>query len=545
MKWYLGGVLQLPANKLQKGTYTAKSFQDGCFSLNGKDVVVDIIDVPTPDQPVQKLCANNQNALTLANVYPNASNYYFYDPNTLLIVPATKTIAKNDQFIVKQSLNGCLSEGITITINILDGPKLSTSPYNLTPALCEKDKPNFDDVEAKYNNLPSTSGTIYWYQAKNSSIDNFMDKNTSIGSGSYWIAVKDLDGCFSAKQEVKLIVDPGTKPTLKPIELCSTSDYKVVDLNVSNISNPAGIITWYYAKGGTNVAENTISVSKDPIVQYWASYKKETGECEGEMVKLDLTWIKFSQNLVLDDSNQKFCKTESKTIGDLNLLPYNSNQVGWFQDETSVDALPNTATLYDETYYAAEYKITSDGKYCVNNLRTPVDVTFYSTKMYPSVKEAVCTKQNGSIEFLNAPADYTFNWYEMTDVTKLDFTGSKYTKPLEKQTFKIVISDAKFCKDSVTISMPQCTDSPIPQVLTPDGDNKNDKWVINYASKYKNVQVRIYNRWGNEVYASAIPYTDDWDGKYKDNYLPTGTYYYVIDKGNEEAVETGFIEFVK
>ena len=165
--------------------------------------------------------------------------------------------------------------------------------------------------------------------------------------------------------------------------------------------------------------------------------------------------------------------------------------------------------------------------------------------MYPSVKEAVCTKQNGSIEFLNAPADYTFNWYEMTDVTKLDFTGSKYTKPLEKQTFKIVISDAKFCKDSVTISMPQCTDSPIPQVLTPDGDNKNDKWVINYASKYKNVQVRIYNRWGNEVYASAIPYTDDWDGKYKDNYLPTGTYYYVIDKGNGEAVETGFIEFVK
>ncbi len=544
IRWYLGTTLQLPANNLQKGTYYVESYQDGCSSLNKKTVEVDVIDVPTPDQPTGKLCANNQASLTLADVYKGVSNYYFYDLLNASVLPS-KIIANGDKYIVKQSLNGCLSQGITITISILNGPSLSSNPYTLTPSLCEVDKPTFDIVEAKYSSLPTSGGTIYWYQAQASSLTNSLDKSTQIASGSYWIAVKDVDGCYSKKQEVKLTVDPGIKPTLKPIELCSTSEYKVVDLNVANISNPAGILTWYYAKGGNNVAENNLAVSKDPIVQYWASYKKTASECEGEMVKLDLTWIQFNQDLNLDEKNQKFCKTGSKTVADLNLLPYTSTQVAWFENETAIDALPGSTTLYDETYYAAEYKITTDGKYCVNSQRFPVNVDFYSTKMYPSVKESVCTKQNGSIEFINPPADYVFNWYEVSNISTLDFTGSKYTKPLEKQSFKIVISDSKACKDSITVSMPQCTDSPIPQVLSPNGDNNNDKWVINYASKYKNVQVKIFNRWGNEVYESAIPYTDDWEGKYKNEYLPTGTYYYVIDKGNGEPVETGFIEFVK
>ena len=543
--WYLGSTVQLTTDKLQKGTYTVESVESGCTSLNKKTVVVDVIDVPIPNLSTDKLCANNQASLTLADVYKGVSNYYFYDILTSNILSGTKTIANGEQYVVKQSLNGCLSDGLTITIAISNGPSLSSNPYILTPSLCEVDKPTFDDVEAKYSTLPTSSGTLFWYVSATSTLSNSIDKNIQVATGSYWLAVKDASGCYSKKQEVKLTVDPGIKPTLKPIELCSTSEYKVVDLNVANISNPAGIITWYYANGGTNVADNSISVSKDPSVQYWASYKKSVGECEGEMVKLDLTWIKFNQNLILDETNQKFCKTVSKTISDLNLSPYSSAQVAWFDDETSIDVLPNTTPVYDKVYYAAEYKITSDSKYCINSNRAPIDVNFYSTKLYPTVKEGVCTKQNGSIEFINPPADYTFNWYELSDETKLDFTGAKYTKPLEKQSFKIVMNDAVGCKDSVTVSMPQCTDSPIPQIITPGDEKYNNKWVINYASKYKDVQVRIFNRWGNEVYSSPIPYSDDWEGKYNNEYLPTGTYYYVIDKGNGEPIETGFIELVK
>ena len=39
---------------------------------------------------------------------------------------------------------------------------------------------------------------------------------------------------------------------------------------------------------------------------------------------------------------------------------------------------------------------------------------------------------------------------------------------------------------------------------------------------------------------------DDWEGKNKDGeYIPSGTYFYMIDKGNGEPVISGFVEFVK
>jgi hypothetical protein len=54
------------------------------------------------------------------------------------------------------------------------------------------------------------------------------------------------------------------------------------------------------------------------------------------------------------------------------------------------------------------------------------------------------------------------------------------------------------------------------------------------------------------VYQSGIPYKDDWDGKPSKDVmsigtetLPTGTYYYVIDKGNGDPVEYGYLELVK
>jgi gliding motility-associated-like protein len=96
-----------------------------------------------------------------------------------------------------------------------------------------------------------------------------------------------------------------------------------------------------------------------------------------------------------------------------------------------------------------------------------------------------------------------------------------------------------------------CSTPEIPQIITPDGDGKNDTWKINYKSSYPRVKVQIYNRWGNLVYESQ-PYEDDWDGKPSvfqalgKNELPTGTYYYVIDKqGDGTDLESGFVELVK
>ena len=49
-------------------------------------------------------------------------------------------------------------------------------------------------------------------------------------------------------------------------------------------------------------------------------------------------------------------------------------------------------------------------------------------------------------------------------------------------------------------------------------------------------QLQIYNRYGNLVF-EALNYVNEWQGQDKNvNELPTGTYFYVIDRMEEDPV---------
>lgn len=76
----------------------------------------------------------------------------------------------------------------------------------------------------------------------------------------------------------------------------------------------------------------------------------------------------------------------------------------------------------------------------------------------------------------------------------------------------------------------------IPNVITPNGDGKNDNFVIIGSEAYDRIGLLIVNRWGNEVYRNDN-YKDNWSGEG----LNEGTYFYIITafKGNESRVFKG------
>lgn len=63
----------------------------------------------------------------------------------------------------------------------------------------------------------------------------------------------------------------------------------------------------------------------------------------------------------------------------------------------------------------------------------------------------------------------------------------------------------------------------IPNVITPNGDGKNDLFVIVGRENYDRIELTVINRWGNEVYRNA-DYKDEWNGAS----LNEGTYYPII-----------------
>jgi len=82
----------------------------------------------------------------------------------------------------------------------------------------------------------------------------------------------------------------------------------------------------------------------------------------------------------------------------------------------------------------------------------------------------------------------------------------------------------------------------IPNVITPNGDGKNDQFRIIDISRYPNSSLFIYNRWGNMVYQSKN-YRNEWDG----HGLNEGTYYYILKLKTPEGEKTykGWIELLR
>ncbi|MBN8672760.1 MAG: gliding motility-associated C-terminal domain-containing protein [Chitinophagales bacterium] len=80
--------------------------------------------------------------------------------------------------------------------------------------------------------------------------------------------------------------------------------------------------------------------------------------------------------------------------------------------------------------------------------------------------------------------------------------------------------------DDVTITVvPYCI-KPM-EAFTPNGDGINDRWLITNGNCLKSATAQVFNRYGAKVFESN-DYKNTWDGTYKGNPLPDGTYYYVI-----------------
>ncbi|MFK8010059.1 MAG: gliding motility-associated C-terminal domain-containing protein, partial [Saprospiraceae bacterium] len=71
-------------------------------------------------------------------------------------------------------------------------------------------------------------------------------------------------------------------------------------------------------------------------------------------------------------------------------------------------------------------------------------------------------------------------------------------------------------------------DFEITNVFSPNGDGKNETWVIRDILLHPENKLVVVNRWGNVLY-EADPYQNEWGGTNKDGKpLPEGTYYYIL-----------------
>lgn len=80
--------------------------------------------------------------------------------------------------------------------------------------------------------------------------------------------------------------------------------------------------------------------------------------------------------------------------------------------------------------------------------------------------------------------------------------------------------------------------------FSPNRDGINDLLVINCIENYPNNRLEIFDRYGNQVYR-ANKYDNTWDGSGQSGDLPKGTYYYILDLGDNSPISKGWIQIIR
>jgi gliding motility-associated-like protein len=85
----------------------------------------------------------------------------------------------------------------------------------------------------------------------------------------------------------------------------------------------------------------------------------------------------------------------------------------------------------------------------------------------------------------------------------------------------------------------------IPDAFSPNGDGINDAWNITEKESFPDIEVTIYNRWGQMVWKSERGYPVPWDGKSEGKMMPVDSYHYIIELHNGLKPFIGSVTLVR
>lgn len=151
---------------------------------------------------------------------------------------------------------------------------------------------------------------------------------------------------------------------------------------------------------------------------------------------------------------------------------------------------------------------------------------------YPSLPPVTIS---GDLNGLVATSSPNYQWY--LDSVAIFGANDSVLTPDSAGAYMVGVTDPYGCENIfsnvIVIELQQeISATDIPQGFSPNGDGINDFFVILPITAYPDNSLKIFNRWGAEVYYLK-PYDNSFNGIGSNgNDLPDGTYFYILKLGN-------------
>ena len=434
---------------------------------------------------------------------------YVDDPNVSMTLGNDTTICPGDYITLKPTVGvynsylwstGDSTSTITITqpgtysLHVVSG--CGEADDDIIIGNFPEPNPNLgDDMNLCYGESallePTTSFSTYVWQ-DNSTLPFY----TVTQAGVYWVDVTDINGCEGSDTvfvdianivdlgEDSLVLCQGESLTLDAgygfdFYTWSTGEYGVQTIEVDSGGIYSVSVNYYFGCE----SEDQVLVIEYPLAE--AAITGDNEMCDGESVILEAPVGPFDYEWYLDDTQLSDETSITVTQGGKYVLVM-SNVCGADSDEKTVELhpLPDVDLGGDVVLFPGENITLDAGNY----------------QSYIWNDDGTLTDRYYTVAYDDISGEDSV-WVEVYD---------------------------GYCKNSNGILI-EIFDVEVPNVITPNGDGKNDIFKPGDGwSGVNNHTIMVFNRWGEKVWESN-DFPSGWDGKQNGRLVAEGTYFWVLE----------------
>ncbi|WP_197286364.1 Ig-like domain-containing protein [Pedobacter sp. PACM 27299] len=153
----------------------------------------------------------------------------------------------------------------------------------------------------------------------------------------------------------------------------------------------------------------------------------------------------------------------------------------------------------------------------------------------------------GATVLLTATGGTNYVWANSNGILNGLNSAVLTVRPKETTTYTVTSTNANGCSQTQTFTLGILDDLALikgTNIITPNGDGYNDKWIVDNIDFYPNNEVKVFDKAGRILYTKK-GYDNSWDATVNGHPLEEGTYYYIIDFGTNKLRFKGFITVVR
>jgi gliding motility-associated-like protein len=430
--------------------------------------------------------------------------------------------------VVVTDLNGC-TDTTTVTLTQPEEIILELIPTHIT---CQSE--TFDNGSI---NLVLSGGvepySYEWSDEEGPIPGGILQDIFDLTPGTYTVMVTDANGC-RASGSVEITLPPDLEYEKRISEY---GDYQISCFGRSDgfiqIIPTGGrepyVFNWQMPDGSVSASNELAGLTAGEYILYIT----DSNMCSArDTIRLEEPG-KLTMNVTVSD---QICSND-------------------YTGSIAVEAVNNTGPVdylwadgvignYREGLSAGSYRvIITDSNNC------NADTTIFISEAEPikllfSVIQPECTDMpDGSVTVTasggTGPGTYSYLWSDGSTSQRINTVVSGW--------YSVTVADINGCyvRDSVYVAPKKEVCLNIPNAISPNGDGINDEWNIGFKELYPLMEVKIFNRWGELLWASEKGYPIPWDGRSRGAVLPVDSYHYTIDLHNGSKLIIGHITIVK